>query len=780
MSQLNDTSFTLRARRGTAANLALSTTYLVEGEFAYTTDTKQLNIGDGTNKLRVPTCDSSGNLGIGTTTPTENLDVADNAILRGNGTNTYLDLLNPGVAHWYVGIRNSTDRFQINRALLDDSPFLAITSSGNVGIGTTSPGSQLQVNAGSASTIGQIIKGAASQTANLQEWQDSLGNALTLIDATGRLLVGGTTFTGFSQSAEIRGTKITNYGQLMIYDSASMTTGVGGMIGLGGKYDSGGSVAPGTLLQSRKTNSTSGDWSFDFTISNYKNGDGNLTERFRITDAGNVGIGTTSPAKLLDVRKTDALSQDFIRFGDVSYFGVMGINGSGFPYLNSAGSSTKYIVVSNTGLGVNTTPSYPLQVAGTGAGVMASFGYSSYQAYIGVQGNGYPWFGDIVGNPVYFRTSDIDRMAIAANGLVGVNILSSIGSQLHVVTSSSSTKGLIVQGASSQSANLQEWQNSSATVLSSINSVGTFTVGSSYLKNAELKITATGQIIGDDTNQAIIFSGNNMTFQGYGSPVFTFRSANDTSKTLSIYPETGSFKGKIFEADLSTVDVIVRGWNGDSGTAGRAITLQGGNSGVTPNYPGGNAGNVDIRTGLQTDNTLGNEGTRGVIKFSTYTSGSSPALTERVRIDANGNVGIGTSTPQGRLDITTTATNDDVNYWYQQARVATTDATVTTLDTFAITASRTYVIDSRVIGRRTGGAAGTADDGVIFHLESSYTTKAGVVTLLGSATIQSAQDNVNVLVEHTISGTNVLVRVTGDTNNNYVWHSTSTVSWVGT
>lgn len=49
MSNLNNQVFTVRVRRGTAASLSASTTYLVEGELAYKTDTKILAVGDASN-----------------------------------------------------------------------------------------------------------------------------------------------------------------------------------------------------------------------------------------------------------------------------------------------------------------------------------------------------------------------------------------------------------------------------------------------------------------------------------------------------------------------------------------------------------------------------------------------------------------------------------------------------------------------------------------------------------------------------------------------------------
>lgn len=63
------------------------------------------------------------------------------------------------------------------------------------------------------------------------------------------------------------------------------------------------------------------------------------------------------------------------------------------------------------------------------------------------------------------------------------------GSILSVLTNTASNKGLIVRGTTSQSANLQEWQDSSATVLASISSSGLFS--SSSISSS--LITASGE-----------------------------------------------------------------------------------------------------------------------------------------------------------------------------------------------------------------------------------------------------------------------------------------------
>ena len=70
----------------------------------------------------------------------------------------------------------------------DATEYMSILGNGTVGINTTIPLGTLDIRPISASNKGIVIKGAASQTANLQEWQDSAGTVLANIDSTGRFL----------------------------------------------------------------------------------------------------------------------------------------------------------------------------------------------------------------------------------------------------------------------------------------------------------------------------------------------------------------------------------------------------------------------------------------------------------------------------------------------------------------------------------------------------------------------------------------------------------------
>nr|QQV29724.1 putative T4-like proximal tail fiber protein [Kaumoebavirus] len=109
-----------------------------------------------------------------------------------------------------------------------------------------------------------------------------------------------------------------------------------------------------------------------------------------------------------------------------------------------------------------------------------------------------------------------------------------------------------------------------------------------------------------------------------------------------------------------------------------------------------------------------------------------------------------------------------------QNKAQTTDATVTTLHTFAIPTSVTASMDITIVARRTGGSAGAAGDSAIFKLLAAYKNNAGTVTIVGGdvpekrgAGDQAWDANL------TISTTNVLVRVTGAVNNNISWVMTA-------
>lgn len=132
------------------------------------------------------------------------------------------------------------------------------------------------------------------------------------------------------------------------------------------------------------------------------------------------------------------------------------------------------------------------------------------------------------------------------------------------------------------------------------------------------------------------------------------------------------------------------------------------------------------------------------------------------------------------LKLASTATNDDPAEIRYQNRVTTTDATVTTLHTFTIAASNTVGLVVRVVARRTGGVAGTAEDGAFYDISCAVKNVAGTATLIGAVTVTAKEDQAGWDATVDVTGATARVRVTGATNNNVVWHMHATVMAVGT
>ena len=126
------------------------------------------------------------------------------------------------------------------------------------------------------------------------------------------------------------------------------------------------------------------------------------------------------------------------------------------------------------------------------------------------------------------------------------------------------------------------------------------------------------------------------------------------------------------------------------------------------------------------------------------------------------------------LKLASTATNDDPTGTFYQNRVATTNATITTIHTFAIPTNTTVLITGYVYARRTGGTSGTAGDSSYYRLEYAAKDISGTVSQVASAAagagVTEFDDQAAWTCAFSISGTNVLLRVTGAANNNVTWH----------
>ena len=106
--------------------------------------------GATTERMRI---DSSGNVGIGTSSPSYKTEISDGTVTFG---------VNPLSAYSTVYVGTTTNHGM--NFITNGNSRLNITSSGNVGIGTGSPLTTLDIQADSGTNIPLIVRGGSSQT----------------------------------------------------------------------------------------------------------------------------------------------------------------------------------------------------------------------------------------------------------------------------------------------------------------------------------------------------------------------------------------------------------------------------------------------------------------------------------------------------------------------------------------------------------------------------------------------------------------------------------------
>jgi hypothetical protein len=248
-----------------------------------------------TEKVRIT---SGGNVGIGTTAPGYRLHVKDSAnvgtIAIGNDLYPGLLYSNAGSGEFRVDNRASAGAGYITfypngQAGTIGSEAMRITTAGNVGIGTTSPNSKLNI-VGNSATNGLTIKSAGNgSTFPLRvTWASGSDGDMLNVDDDGRTRLNNApvpTGGGFTNTTLVVKQKADGIsgGGLHIEQASTDNVAFFGFTGsaffIGTSYRVSGSYQP-----------------IAFTT--------NGSERLRITNGGNVGIGTTAPGYKLDVSGT--------------------------------------------------------------------------------------------------------------------------------------------------------------------------------------------------------------------------------------------------------------------------------------------------------------------------------------------------------------------------------------------------------------------------------------------------------------------------------------------
>ena len=216
-------------------------------------------------------------------------------------------------------------------SVLNNAPTerMRIDSSGNVGIGTASPGFKLDVNGSIGVTEGQVVAwhdGSGNLAARIygssaDELRFEVGSGAsraTTIDSSGRLGIGTTSPGSIFEISKANGgditiTNPTNYGTVPGTSPSSRVSN--GIVWRGNAETGFGSATTivetnfiRSVLQNTTTGNSSvqGQYALTFGTSLGGNSASDAVERMRIDNSGKVGIGTSSPSYKLDVYQNTA------------------------------------------------------------------------------------------------------------------------------------------------------------------------------------------------------------------------------------------------------------------------------------------------------------------------------------------------------------------------------------------------------------------------------------------------------------------------------------------
>jgi hypothetical protein len=397
---------------------------------------------------------------------------------------------------------------------------------------------------------------------------------------------------------------------------------------------------------------------------------GTLTEAFRVDESANVGVGIANPLNKLHVYSTT----------------------------NADG-----ICVEGT-----QNPGYSLKTGGVLKGFFGGLvtGAGSYLTDSAVDDIAFRV--ETTGKKLLF-TNAADQLTTTfsiGGGSVGVNTRTT-NSCLHVKSSGAAAITAILQGATSQSADLLQINNSVGTTFVSVNSSG---------------IThAKGMCVG------------------------------------AVYAAPYSNRFKLSQSDGAGTGAIIEFYNGTHAMYWFLDAVAGGGAG-------------HIRT--DSDRHI-------LLQNNASSSGGVGVGTEVGSVAAKLDVSANTTLTKVLRLATPQTSGDSVIEDTIQSKITTTNASWTYATLATAASNYSYIVESTVIARRTGGASGTNGDMAGYKLQRTFNNIGGTLTsgytlvteLFESQTAWTADIN------HT--GTTIRLAVLGATNNNITWHATTKIYPLG-
>ncbi len=619
-----------------------------------------------------------GNVGIGTTTPTQKLEVNGSTWVSGtvyinrgvNSTEGYTYFDHSGTQVWKQGIFNdNTSTFSIGNGG-GFTRLFNITNAGNVGIGTTSPSTKLDV-------IGTGVFGTLTSS------RGSYSNGLSLQNNTGEatslfLWQSGVASAHIGSPANSTSLHIVNsYNTGLITDPNSIVLTNTGNVGIG-------TTAPGAKLELSVGAGVTGGLRINYAAS--ATGEG-----MDITYLNN-GATTTS----FDSRyNSDSAVMQFRMKTAASAVTAMAILGSG-----------------NIGIGT-TSPIYKLHVSNNANGFISRFtGGASSDVNIGIFGytGAFGSIGTESNHPLNIFTSGTDRMTISTSGNVGIGTTAPIG-LLHLYKAASATRlaidgdagqnrlisyrtgavqrfGLYVNNTAESGANVGSdfavrAYNDAGTLLSTPLfiqrstgnvGIGTTSPATSLQVNGTARATrlnSTGGIVDFDAqtgNNFIQITSSIVSIANGGNVNMTITSAGNvgigtTTPAKKLVVTGASSELQLYsDSDISTIDSRALG---NTSNKWLSINPNGGNVGIGTSTP---AYKLDVSGALRATGTVysDNGSLAGALNlgqvvsigssFGSYanlifTMHNGGGFSDIMKLQGNGNVGIGTTGPETKLHV---------------------------------------------------------------------------------------------------------------------------------
>jgi hypothetical protein len=350
-----------------------------------------------------------------------------------------------------------------------------VSGAGRISTGGTDLTSvaQLGVTADAAGTIGQVVRAAAAQTADIQQWQNSAGSVLLSINPAGRFVAStGVLATGVAGLAVA---VVANAGDPAL--TAILAKGVAAQTAdLQQWQDSTGAVlarisSGGSI---RSSAGTAGAALFSTTSAATSAAQARI-EAEAATNRGLLIKGAASQAANLTEWQSSA--------GAV----VASVNPAGFGYF-AGGLQTDAATTLRGSLTLNGAGTFGIEHGRTDGVASTPF---------------IDWHSGAVATDYDYRV-----IAGAGDGTVGGGTLSFQGATAGVQAARAGSPALYVRGAAAQTADLQQWRNSADSILAQVFSSGAFLttqkVDAAYLaagpslgNGSTIKFTATASAATD-------------------------------------------------------------------------------------------------------------------------------------------------------------------------------------------------------------------------------------------------------------------------------------------